>query len=123
MTLTQLVILLILMVVNAGAICAFMRNTEYEMVVDDRPQYGFAYKQFLWKVKYYSLKYFGEFWTKPVCTCPLCMASLHSTYFFAFFYFTFGQQQIQWLAFYPMYILALSFTAHVTNLLTNKLEN
>lgn len=33
-----------------------------------------------WRLRYYSLKYFGEYWSKCIITCPPCMASVHSFY-------------------------------------------
>ena len=62
-------------------------------------------KMALWWVKYYSLKYLGEFWSKPVCTCPPCMASLHSLWFWFFFPFS-----LKMLVVYLMYMLALCGT-------------
>lgn len=44
-------------------------------------------KMILWRVKYYSNKWFGEFWSKPICDCPPCMASIHSLWYFLFFEF------------------------------------
>jgi len=35
-------------------------------------------KEILWFVKFYSEKWLGEKWSKPVCNCVICMASLHS---------------------------------------------
>lgn len=34
----------------------------------------------LWRLKFYSLKYIGDYWSKPIITCPMCMASVHSFY-------------------------------------------
>ena len=33
-----------------------------------------------WWLRYYSLKVFGEYWSKPLFTCPPCMASVHGTW-------------------------------------------
>lgn len=35
-------------------------------------------KEILWFIKYYSEKWIGDKWTKPICGCVICMASLHS---------------------------------------------
>lgn len=52
--------------------------------IDDEPNHGVIEdsKMILWWVRYYSYRYLGKFWTKPVCDCPPCMASLHSLYVF-----------------------------------------
>lgn len=34
----------------------------------------------LWRLRFYSLKYVGEYWSKCIITCPPCMASIHSFY-------------------------------------------
>lgn len=59
-------------------------------------------KMALWKIKFLSLKYLGEFWSKPVCTCPPCMSSLHSLWYWLFVPCT-----VQYLIIYPFYILAM----------------
>lgn len=61
-------------------------------------------KMVLYKFRYYSIKYLGDFWSKPVITCPICMASLHSTYI----YWNAIDFSVQSLLLYPLYILFLS---------------
>lgn len=47
------------------------------------------YRMILWRLKYYSIKYIGDYWSKPIITCPTCMASVHSSYFyFTYLWFT-----------------------------------
>jgi hypothetical protein len=67
------------------------------------------YNMILWRVRYYSLKYIGDKWSKPVITCPTCMSSLHSTYFY--FGYAYWQNQINLIetfVIYPFYVLMLA---------------
>lgn len=68
------------------------------------------YNMILWWVRFYSLKYIGAKWSKPIITCPTCMASLHSTYFYWLIVFplSFNSEILPALVIYPMYILALA---------------
>ncbi len=50
----------------------------------------------LWKLKFWSLKYIGEFWTRPLLTCPVCMASFWTTIAYAYYYFG-NYNIIEWL--------------------------
>ena len=61
-------------------------------------------KMILWRLRYYSIKYFGDFWSKPIITCQKCMASVHSIYV----YFYFNKLTLNNLLLYPFYILLLS---------------
>lgn len=42
-------------------------------------------KMIFWKLRYYSEKRLGYFWSKPICTCVSCMGSLHSVVPFSIF--------------------------------------
>lgn len=42
----------------------------------------------LWKLKFWSLKYIGEYWTRPLLSCPVCQSSVWGTIFY-FCYFPF----------------------------------
>lgn len=35
-------------------------------------------KNIFWFIKYYSKKWLGDYWSKPIASCPICMSSLHS---------------------------------------------
>lgn len=61
-------------------------------------------KMVLYKFRYYSIHYFGHFWSKPIITCPVCMASLHSIYI----YWLVFELNLLNLICYPFYILFLS---------------
>lgn len=50
--------------------------TDYEEG-DDFKQNGFH--NLLWKLKYYSFHYLGEYWTRPLFSCTICMASVWTT--------------------------------------------
>lgn len=39
-------------------------------------------KMINWWIRFYSLKWFGEKWSKPIITCPVCMSSVHSIYIY-----------------------------------------
>lgn len=41
-------------------------------------------KMIFWRLHFYSLKFFGTWWSKPILTCPICMASIHSLYIYWF---------------------------------------
>lgn len=54
-----------------------LRNAKiYSQMVED--------KMLLWPIRFYSIKWLGEYWSKPICTCLPCMASIHSLWFWAF---------------------------------------
>lgn len=72
-------------------------------------------KMLLWRVRFYSLKYFGEFWSKPVCTCVKCMASLYSVFYWPVLLY-FYPYNWQFIVIYLLYIPALSaFTEWLDN--------
>lgn len=114
--------LILVFLFNAFAIIGINRATEYESINDEL--YGIVgeSKSAFWWIRFYSLKYFGDFWTMTICSCPKCMATVHGTYFFAFFYFAYADSWT-WLLFYPMYWFALSGFAHALNMGIGKLEN
>lgn len=66
---TELILLLKLLIFviiwhgNAKLIIGFNRATQENMILD--------------KVKLWSDKNLGEFWSKPVYSCPTCMSSFH----------------------------------------------
>lgn len=68
------------------------------------------YNMILWFIRYYSLKYIGDYWSKPIITCPTCMASIHSTYFyFSYVAINNSDESISTiLIFYPAYVIALA---------------
>lgn len=69
MTLTNLLIFSLVLIANAFYIIGFNRACQYD---EQAKEY-----MILWRVKYYSEKWLGAFWSKPVYSCPTCMASLH----------------------------------------------
>lgn len=79
----NLVIFAIICMGNALWIIAFNRACQYETTSeighrDDRFNgINEETKMIFWRVKYYSEKWLGAFWSKPVYSCPTCMASLH----------------------------------------------
>jgi len=88
------------LILNALVIIGFNRITEYGLDVNRKP----VDKELLWFVQWYSRKWIGEWWSKPICTCPVCMSSLHSLYVFWFAYdFTLYN-----LYLYALYVLALA---------------
>jgi hypothetical protein len=71
-------------------------------------------RMILWKVRFYCLKYFGQFWSKPLVTCPPCMASFHSLYiYWMVFPLTYWN-----LMYYPLYVLILSGLVSLINSVT-----
>jgi hypothetical protein len=93
------------LLINALAITGFYMACWYKQADTEDHEPVEESKEVLWRVKYYSLKYLGPFWSKPICTCPPCMASLHSLWYWLFFPLD-GKA----LALYPLYILALCGT-------------
>lgn len=123
--LTILVEVLLLLWVNAFAIVGFYISTRYNVHPQGKKNedgadcYGIMKhdKMVLWFVRYYSLKWFGEWYSKPVCECVRCMSSLHSIIPFVTYCLYTGHYGA--LLFYPFYILAL---ITVVSLLQTKLE-
>lgn len=79
------------------------------------------YNMILWWIRYYSLKYIGDKWSKPIITCPTCMASFHSTYFyFGYAYWNNTINSIETFIIYPAYILIL---AGLNTMITSIIDN
>jgi hypothetical protein len=91
-----------LLAFNALEITGFYTATWYKQIDPKRHEPEEDTKEVLWWVKYYSLKTFGTYWSKPICTCPPCMASLHSLWFWVFHSFT-----LQTVVIYIFYVFAL----------------
>lgn len=110
--------LIILAFVNAFIIIGWNRATmfEYERgvvnFVGDEPKVDEESKMALWKLRYWAIQNFGEFWSKPLFTCPTCMASVHSTYV----YWAYQPLTTDSILLYPLYIL---FLAGVTTFINN----
>ena len=115
----SLIALPILLIVNSLMIQGLYRSSTFEwktIVMNNlsskQMKLSLIDKQFnmlLWWVRYYSLKYIGKKWSKPIITCPTCMASLHSTYFYWIVgYPYFAHSLIMAVVLYPMYVLALA---------------
>lgn len=117
-------LLITILILNAFAIWGFHISTEVEFLDEDRPELGINphTKMIFWKLKVWCVKRIGWFWSKPICLCPPCMSSLHSTYFYFFFLFI-VKFQIQWILFYPMYILILAGLNYFIGLLVSKASN
>lgn len=67
--LISIIIFVLIGVVNSFYCIGFNRACQYDAQSNEY--------MVLWRVKYLSDKYLGEFWSKPVYSCPTCMASLH----------------------------------------------
>ena len=114
--------LLFILLINMLVIIGFNRATEFDFkqykrgdkMTTSRTRIEEGSKMIFWFIRFYSLKYLGKFWSKPICTCPTCMASVHSTYVYAFFLFM-VHFQIEWIVFYPIYILALAGLSSIVN--------
>lgn len=98
----MLITILPVLFFNGLEIVGFYTATWYKQADTEDHEPVEESKMALWKLKFFSLKFFGEFWSKPVCTCPPCMASLHSLWYWLFVPFT-----VDYLIIYPFYILAL----------------
>src|SRR5690349_136506 len=93
------------LIFNALEITGFYTATWYKQEETDAHIPDEGSKMALWWVKFYCLRYIGEFWSKPICTCPPCMASLHSLWYWLFFPFT-----APYIIMYVFYILVLCGT-------------
>lgn len=68
-------------------------------------------RMIFWKLRFWCLRYVGNFWSKPLLTCPTCMASVHSIYFFWLIMpFT-----LHSLIVYPLYVLGLAGVTSIVN--------
>lgn len=117
-------LLIAFLFLNALAIWGFHIATDVKMMDDDYPEHGYinSSKMIFWKVKVWCLTNLGYFWSKPVCLCPPCMSSLHSTYFYAFFLYLNGFA-LQWIAFYPMYILILTGINYFISITVSRIKD
>ena len=127
--------ILFLLICNSFMIVGLYRSSNFEWSNDFQFRYSKVrhiktsdidkkYNMILWWFRFYSYKYLGMKWSKPVATCPTCMASVHSSYI----YWTIGVyllkkdfniNVIQCAFIYVPYVLAL---AGMNALLTNKTE-
>jgi hypothetical protein len=97
-----LIKILPVLIFNALAITGFYVATWYKQADTEDHEPIEDTKEVLWRIKFYSLKYLGPFYSKPLCTCPPCMASLHSLWYWLFFSLNTTN-----LVLYPFYILSL----------------
>ena len=89
-----------LLLANSLYCLGLYKACSFEFAHEDHPEAGIieGSKNFLWRVKYYSLKYLGPYWSKPICTCPPCMASIHSLYiYWPFVLYMYGFHPIELL--------------------------
>lgn len=78
------------------------------------------FNMIFWWVRYYSMKYFGDWWSKPIITCPTCMASIHSTYFYFTFVYFYSEINLITALIYIPYVFAL---AGMNTLITSIIDN
>lgn len=78
------------------------------------------FNMLFWWVRYYAIKYFGNWWSKPIITCPTCMASIHSIYFYFPFVYYFSELNLITALIYIPYAFALSgMNTLVTSIIDN----
>ena len=112
--------LLLVGFINSLVIFGVNKATHFEYChPDDTEEYckngiDLDSRMILYRLRLWSLKHIGEFWSKPLFTCPPCMASVHSTYIY-WFAMPFN---IQSLAIWPFYILMLSGLVSLINSVT-----
>ena len=106
--------------INALVIFGFNKATQFDYCHPEDTGYhckngiDMDSRMILWKVRFYCLKYFGQFWSKPLVTCPPCMASFHSLYiYWMVFPLTYWN-----LMYYPLYVLILSGLVSLINSVT-----
>lgn len=94
---------------------AYRRCTDVEQGQPYCNKYGIdtESQNVLWFVQYYSLKYFGQYLSKPICTCPKCMASVWGT---AWYLAANGFDNL-WML--PVYVLVLSGLVGIVSKFTN----
>lgn len=117
-------LLLRIFIANIGFIWGFYLACRIEFHSDERPDLGYDKhsKNIFWKVKYFSLKYLGEFLAKPICTCPICMSSIHSIIIYTLFVWYTGWDWrfiVGWL----LYVPCLGFANYILSLIFNKMED
>ena len=112
--------LFLLLILNSFVIQGLYRSAmfEWQEIILEIPQgremqtkyIDKKYNMILWWIRFYSLKYIGLKWSKPIITCPTCMASLHSIYFYwlLVYPYAFNSNLIKSIYIYPLYILALA---------------
>lgn len=112
MNIHELIYFLVLAVVNSFVIIGWNRASNFEYTTNAN---GFSAlekqdtiqedsKMILWKLRYWSIEYLGEFWSKPILTCPTCQSSVHSLYV----YWLTQPLTLHSLIVYPFYILLLA---------------
>lgn len=128
MTVHELLFLLLLAFCNSLIIIGWNKATDFELSKEgydsidyfvknkltcweDSIEKGITDKMIFWKLRFWSLKYFGSFWSKPLFTCPTCMSSVHSTYFYwAIMPFTLHSLMV-----YPFYVIGLAGMVSIIN--------
>jgi len=98
--------LLCLALFNALVIVGINKATYYEQI-----KTKITDKMILWRLRYWAVNRFGEFWSKPLFTCPPCMASVHSTYIF----WAFMPFELTSLLIYIVYIPLLAGVTAIVN--------
>lgn len=107
--------------INALIIFGFNKATQFDYCHPDdtgdhcKDGVDMDSRMILWRVRYFCLKYFGHFLSKPLVTCPPCMASFHSIYV----YWMVFPMTVSSLLYYPLYILLLSGLVSLINSVTN----
>lgn len=91
----------LLLFANCLYIYGIYTVTDYKL--DDKGQP--CEKMALWKLSYWSEKYLGAWWSKPLFLCPTCMASVHGAYF----YFIFSEKNILLFPFYIVILAAINY--------------
>lgn len=104
--LTNLLIFSLVCVGNAFAIIAFNRAASFD--VDSDGKIIEPTKMILWMLKFYSEKWLGYFWSKPIYSCPTCMASIHGLIPFLILEYNINGFDINSLYRWAFYTLALS---------------
>lgn len=109
---------------NILFIWGFYLSCRVDFHDDEKPEHGYIKESRMafWKLKRWSLKNLGMFWSKPVCTCPICMASLHSIIIYGLFCYSINwdwRYCLGWL----LYVPSLGALNYFISLITNKLES
>lgn len=113
--------LMLMGIFNAMVIFGVNKATFFEYChPDDDAQFCDEYgvdkdsKMVGWWLRYYSLKWCGQFLSKPLFTCPPCMASVWGT----LVYWLSTPVTMNNLALWPLYILMLSGLVALINSIT-----